>query len=92
AFDPAARQIFHGDQALDVPRRELAVFECLLSSDGRIVSKAALLDYAYGVGADVDEKVIEVYVSRLRARLKPFGLAITARRGLGYALGVEDRP
>lgn len=91
-FDPAARQLFHRDDPVDIPRRELAVLECLVSSDGRLVSKAALLDYAYGVGADVEEKVIEVYISRLRSRLKDFGVTIRAQRGLGYQLLIEDQP
>ncbi len=89
-FDPAARQLFAADVPLDIPRRELSMFECLQNAQGRLVTKTALLDYAYGVGADVEDKVVEVYVSRLRARLKPYGIAIKAQRGLGYQLLVED--
>lgn len=89
-FDPAARQLFAADIPLDVPRRELSMFECLQNAQGRLVTKTALLDYAYGVGADVEDKVVEVYVSRLRTRLKPYGIAIKAQRGLGYQLLVED--
>lgn len=88
-FDPAARQLSAADEPIELPRRELSIFECLLSANGRLVSKTALLDYAYGVGADIEEKVIEVYVSRIRSRLKPFGVTITAKRGLGYQLLVE---
>ena len=53
---------------------------------GRIVSKQLLLDSLYGTGADVDEPVVEVYVSRLRKRLAPYGVAITVKRGLGYMM------
>lgn len=91
-FDPAARQLFHQGEAIEVPRRELAVFECLLSAEGRLVSKTALLDYAYGVGADVEEKVIEVYISRIRSKLKPYGVMIRTQRGLGYQLVAETTP
>lgn len=91
-FDPAARQLRAGANPLEVPRRELAVFECLLSAEGRLVSKAALLDYAYGIGADVEEQVIEVYISRLRARLKPHRVTIKTQRGLGYQMLTEDAP
>jgi len=91
-FDPGARQLFAGDTPIDMPRRELSVFECLLAADGRLVSKTALLDHAYGVGADVEDKVIEVYISRIRARLKPFGVTIRTQRGLGYQLLGEDEP
>ncbi|MEM7469703.1 MAG: response regulator transcription factor [Pseudomonadota bacterium] len=89
SFDPAARHIMADGENIDMPRRELAMFECLLSGEGRLVSKTALLDHAYGTGADVEEKVVEVYVSRIRARLKPFGVTIKTQRGLGYQLMLE---
>ena len=85
-FDLVSRQLFDGDAPLDVPRREMAMLECLVDADGRLVPKAVLLDHAYGTGADVEEKVVEVYVSRLRARLKPYGIGIKTQRGLGYQL------
>lgn len=88
-LDAGARQLFAGDTELDVPRRELSVFEGLLAANGRLVSKSALLDHAYGIGADVEEKVIEVYISRLRQRLKPHGVVIKAQRGLGYQMLLE---
>ena len=84
--DADARQVSAEGNTLDIPRRELSVFECLLDADGRLVTKAALLDYVYGVGADVEDRVIEVYVSRLRARLKPHGVTIRTQRGLGYQM------
>lgn len=85
-FDATSRQIFADDEPLELPRRELSIFECLLSADGRLVSKTALLDYVYGVGADVEEKVVEVYISRIRTRLKPYGVTVKSQRGLGYQL------
>jgi DNA-binding response OmpR family regulator len=48
-----------------------------------------LLDHAYGTGADVEDSVIEVYISRLRRRLRPYGISIKSQRGLGYQLIVE---
>lgn len=85
-FDQTARMIIGPDGPLDIPRREVALFERLLMANGRIVSKQALLDSLYGTGADVDEPVVEVYVSRLRKRLRPFGVVIKVKRGLGYML------
>jgi len=85
-FDPGARRLSADGRTIEMPRRELAVFECLLEAEGRLVSKQTLLDYAYGVGADVEEKVIEVYISRVRSRVKTFGVSIKAQRGLGYQL------
>ncbi len=85
-FDPTSRMIIGPNGPLAVPRREVTLFETLLAARGRIVSKQSLLDDLYGTGSDVDEPVVEVYVSRLRKRLKSFGLEIKVQRGLGYFL------
>ncbi len=90
SYDVSTRQLFSGSEEISLPRREVSVFECLLEAEGRLVSKSAMLDHVYGVGADVEEKVVEVYVSRLRRRLSDYGVQIKTRRGLGYQLNVED--
>jgi len=74
---------------LDVPRRELTVLAGLADMRGAPVSKERLLDLVYGSGSETDEKVIEVYVSRLRKRLAAHGVTIRVMRGIGYALVAE---
>ncbi|CTQ49433.1 response regulator transcription factor [Jannaschia donghaensis] len=89
-FDIGARMITAPGGPLAIPRREIAVFERLLQASGRLVSKQVLLDSLYGTGADVDEPVVEVYVSRLRKRLAPFGVSIIVSRGLGYMMQATE--
>ena len=79
-------QLRSEDGVVDVPRRELSVLAALAEVPGTAVSKASLLDRVYGAGSETDDKVIEVYVSRLRRRLAAFDVRITVRRGIGYAL------
>jgi two-component system OmpR family response regulator len=83
-FEPTARQVIAPNGPLEMPRREIAVFEALLMAQNRTVSKQVLLDKVYGTGAAVDEQVVEVYISRLRGRLKPFNVEIKMQRGIGY--------
>jgi DNA-binding response OmpR family regulator len=90
ALDLAGRQVTIDGTAQDLPRREVAVLESLMLAEGRTVSKHDLLDHVYGTGADVDETAIEVHVSRLRKRLKPHGLMIRVRRGMGYAIALAE--
>lgn len=85
-YNESARQLFDGASEIDLPRREMSVFECLLAADGRLVSKSTILDHVYGVGTDTEDAVVEVYVSRLRRRLSPYGINIRTRRGLGYQM------
>lgn len=89
-FDRTTRQVLSDGVPVDLPRRELATFECLLERRGRLVSKALLTDHVYGIGSDVDDTAIEPHVSRLRKRLAPYGITIKTARGLGYLLEVAS--
>lgn len=88
-FDPGRRQLLNEAGEIDLPRREMSVLETLVNAQGRTVSKSQLLDNVYGTGADVEDSVIEVNISRLRRRLKPHGVGIKVRRGLGYQLQLD---
>ncbi len=88
-FDPGARILRNNDDAVELTRRELAAFECLLHRRGRLVPKSVLADHIYGTGADVDEKIVEVHISRLRKKLDDCGIRIKAARGLGYLMEEE---
>ncbi len=88
-WDQTARTLMADGAPLDLPRRELALFEALANAIGRSITKSVLLDHLYGTGSDVEESVVEVYVSRLRKRLKPYGVSIRVRRGLGYEMEVD---
>ncbi len=89
SFDRAGRRLQADGKQLDLPRRELAAFECFLDRSDQIVPKSVLLEHLYGVGADVEEKVVEVYVSRLRKRLAPYGVTFKVARGLGYLMKIS---
>lgn len=88
-FDRTSRQVSADGVTLEIPRRELAVLECLVDRRGRIVSKADLIDHVYGVGADVDDTAVEPHVSRLRKRLAEHDVVIKTARGLGYMLEAQ---
>ncbi len=85
-LDITSRQVKSGGETIEMPRRELALFEALLKARGRSLTKASILDQLYGTGMDVEEKVVEVHVSRLRKRLEPFGVGIRVQRGIGYTI------
>lgn len=85
-FDRNARRFSQGSRPMDLPRKEIAALECLLDRRGRLTPKSVLLSHLYGVGADMDESAVEVHISRLRKRLRGFGIEIRTARGLGYML------
>jgi two-component system OmpR family response regulator len=85
-FDRTARLLSGPNGPIDLPRRELALFECLVDHSGRIVSKDRIADTLYGVGSDVEANAVELLISRLRRKLSGGGVTIRTARGLGYLM------
>lgn len=88
-FDSVTRQAKVGERPLALSSRELEVLEILLNHAGRVTAKEAIADRLAGWDEGVGENAVEVYVHRLRRKLKGSGVAIRTLRGLGYLLEVE---
>lgn len=86
SFDTAERSFSCGGQALTLSRRELAVLEALFLRAGRVATRDVLFQCVFSIDDEVNPETIELYVSRVRKKLKPAGLVITAVRGVGYLL------
>jgi DNA-binding response OmpR family regulator len=85
-LDIAARRARVGDKPLELSVREWAVLEYLLQHMGRVASKQQIVDAIQPWGDDLTLNAVEVYVSRLRAKLEDAGIAIRTIRGFGYLL------
>jgi two-component system OmpR family response regulator len=85
-LDTVARRAFLNDEPLELAGREWAVLEVLLAKVERVVSKDAIIQAVANWGEELSLNAIEVYVSRLRAKLEPAGIRIRTVRGFGYML------
>lgn len=85
-YDREQRAVLFEDRNLELPRRELALFELLMESRGRLIDKDRISDALYGTGASVEPNAIELLISRLRRKLDGSGVVIRTARGLGYMM------
>lgn len=74
------------DETFELPPRERILLECLMMASPQLVRKDKLLQSLAGMESDLTPNAIEVYISRLRSKLAPVGLAIRTIRGIGYRL------
>jgi len=85
-LDTVARRAYLAGAPLELAAREWGVLEVLLTRADRIVSKEAIIQAVANWGEELSPNAIEVYVSRLRAKLEPAGVQIRTVRGFGYML------
>jgi two-component system OmpR family response regulator len=86
SYEPVGKVARISGQIVDLSARESALLEVLVQRAGRWVSKGQLLDHLCEWGEEVSANAIEVYVHRLRKKLRAGGVEIVTVRGLGYCV------
>lgn len=89
-MDTAQRRATLAGQPLELGPREWTVLEYMLLQAPKPAAKDKLLAALTGWDKEITPNAIEVYVSRLRAKLEPAGVRLRAIRGFGYRLECAD--
>lgn len=87
-LDRLSRRVSRDGTEIELQPKEYALLEYMMANPGRILSKSTLLDRVWGISFDPQTNVVDVLVSRLRAKVdrnfEP--KLIHTRRGMGYLL------
>lgn len=88
-LDRLSRAITRAGQAIELKPQEYRLLEYLMQHAGQVVTRTMLLEGVWDYHFDPQTNVIDVHVSRLRAKLEPPGSTplIHTVRGAGYRLG-----
>lgn len=85
AYEPASGHLEREGRAVLMSGRERAIFDCLIRSAGRPVSKEKITESIYDWSSeDIESNTIEVHIASLRRKLGRD--AIRTIRGVGYVL------
>ena len=91
SVDTVSRRACVGEEELELTPREWGVLEYLLTRAGQVVSKEQMLQALCSWDDSLTHNAIEVYISRLRAKLQSAGIRIRTVRGFGYEVEEPDR-
>jgi len=84
-FDTQSLILKKNNEPIELSKRELTIFECLLQNLNAIVSKENIVEHITSIDDEFNPTAVETYVSRLRKKL---GNSINLKtvRGLGYMM------
>ena len=87
-----AREVRRGDQAITLQPREFRLLEYLMRNASHVVTRTMLLENVWDYHFDPQTNVIDVHISRLRAKIdKDFDPPLLQTvRGAGYMLREPD--
>lgn len=85
-LDTIAKRAYLRGEPLELTPREWGVLEVLLLRVGHVVSKDQIVQALCSWDDGLTPNAVEVYISRLRAKLEGAGIKIRTVRGFGYLL------
>ena len=83
-IDLEAKRITVNGVHVDLTVREWTLLELFLARPGRVLSKDYIVQQLFNYDEHAAPNTIEVYVSRLRAKIEPADVRIRTVRGFGY--------
>lgn len=91
SLDLMARQATRGGQSIELNTREFTLLEYLLKHQGQLVTRTMLLENVWNYSADIETNVVDVHISRLRAKIdRDFDTPLLhTRRGRGFIMMAE---
>ncbi len=87
-IDLLSRRAFRGEVEISLQPREFRLLEYLMKHGGQVVTRTMLLEHVWDYHFDPQTNVIDVHISRLRAKIdKDFSTPLLQTiRGAGYSL------
>lgn len=61
--------IYKGDEIIELPFKEFRLVQVLTSEPGKVFSRREIMEKIWGEDANVDQRVIDVYVRNLRKKI-----------------------
>ncbi len=90
-LDAATREVWRGNNRLDLTAKEFALLEHFMRRPGVVLSRYDLLENAWDFAYENRSNIVDVFVRRLRAKIdEPFGRrSLETVRGAGYRLRAD---
>lgn len=85
-FDQAGHRVELAGRLIELSPAEFEILAALVEARGRVVTRDQLIDRLHPHGEGIVDRTIDVYVSRLRAKLGNERYVVTVRAA-GYRLG-----
>lgn len=88
---PERYTIQYSGESTELTQKETILLEALLLKEGRVVTRERLLDLMWEDHHFIDDNTLNVYITRVRKKLKDLGVGdvIDTLRGAGYRLSVS---
>ncbi|WP_198918820.1 heavy metal response regulator transcription factor [Pseudomonas chlororaphis] len=91
-LDPRRHRAYRGSRRIDLTTKEFTLLQVLMRQSGDVLTRTQIISLVWDMNFDCDTNVVEVSISRLRAKIDDASdiKLIHTIRGVGYVLEVRQ--
>ncbi|MBU4631805.1 heavy metal response regulator transcription factor [Pseudomonas chlororaphis] len=91
-LDPRRHRAYRGSRRIDLTTKEFTLLQVLMRQSGEVLTRTQIISLVWDMNFDCDTNVVEVSISRLRAKIDDVSdiKLIHTIRGVGYVLEVRQ--
>ena len=84
-------EVYVAGEPVSLTYKEYELLHHLVENRGRVLTRELLLDKIWGLGAERENRTLDVHIRTLRAKLGPAGSGIQTVRGVGYKFSGDSK-
>jgi DNA-binding response OmpR family regulator len=85
-LDVSRHEVLFRGKPVALTSKEFRILEALLASEGRVLSREAILRKVWGGGTFVTDRTVDVHIAKLRQKLPGLARSIQTVKDVGYKL------
>ncbi len=87
---PEKRQVLVSGQPAALTYKEYELLTVLAEAGGRVLTRDTLMNRVWGIGAERENRTLDVHIRTLRSKLGEAGALVETVRGVGYRLKEDN--
>lgn len=85
-LDVSRHEVRYRGRTVTLTSREFRILTILMASEGKVLSREAILERAWGEGTYVLDRTVDVHIAKLRRKIPLLAEAIETVKDVGYKL------
>lgn len=88
-FDFERNYFLIGEEKIDFSKKEVELLQYFIKNKKRVLTRDIILNEIWGYEVDVDDRVVDTLIKRIRKKLENYSEIIKTVRGVGYIFDDE---
>jgi len=88
SLDLTKKKLFINEQEILLTKKEFGILELLLKNPNKILNRNQILEQVWEKNVYVLDRTIDVNITRLRKKIKPYSQQLVSRSGFGYCFNI----